>query len=266
VLRLTHPFPSLVVSLATGVIAYLASGSLVVPLRLGIAMLGLQVSIGALNDLVDAPADAGRKPGKPIPRGLATMGDARAIAVGGFIAAMALTLPSGAPAVVALGIAAACGYAYDLRLSRSAWSWLPLAIALPLVPVYAWLGATGGLPAALLPLVPAGILAGAGLSIANGLADLERDAAAGSDSIVVRLGRRVAYGTHAILLGAAVAAALFAGPPPGVAIFAGIAVLAAGLVVGWSGGPLRRERAWELEAIGVALVGAGWIGALGGVG
>jgi 4-hydroxybenzoate polyprenyltransferase len=235
--------------------------------RLAVAMLGLQVSIGALNDLVDAPADAGRKPGKPIPRGAATIGEARLIAIGGFLVACALTLPSGAAAVAVLALCALCGYGYDIRLSRTAVSWLPLAIALPLVPVYAWLGATGGIPAALLPLVPAGVLAGAGLSIANGLADLERDVAAGSASIVVRLGRPMAFGAHALLLAGAVVVALVAGPAPRPALFAGIGVIVVGVLIGWwSGGPARRERAWEFEAIGVALLGAGWIGALVGVG
>jgi len=254
------------VSLATGAIAFLASDAAPVAARLGVAMLGLQVSIGALNDIIDAPADAGRKPGKPIPRGAATIGEARAIAIGGFVVAAALTMPSGPAAVGVLALCALCGYGYDLRLSRTGFSWLALALALPLVPVYAWLGATGGFPAGLLPLVPAGVLAGAGLSIANGLADLERDVAAGSDSIVVRLGGSIAFGAHALLLGAAVAIALVAGPAPRPALIAGIVVLAAGVLVGWRAGPARRERAWELEAIGVALLGAGWIGALVGVG
>jgi len=234
--------------------------------RLSLAMAGLQVSIGALNDLVDAPLDAGRKPGKPIPRGAATSGEARLVIVVGAAVAIGLTLPSGALAVGVLGLGAACGYAYDLRLSRTAWSWLPLAIALPLVPAYAWLGATGGLPAALLPLVPAGILAGAGLSISNGLADLERDQAGGSDSIVVHLGRSAAFALHAGLLAAAAAIALILGPPARPLLWVGMVGVAGGIVAGWSGRPSRRERAWELEAIGVALLGAGWIGALVDIG
>ncbi len=32
----------------------------------------LQFAIGTVNDLVDAPRDAGHKPGKPIPAGLVT--------------------------------------------------------------------------------------------------------------------------------------------------------------------------------------------------
>lgn len=225
-------------------------------------MLGLQVSIGALNDLVDAPLDAGRKPGKPIPRGAATPRDARVIAMAGGLVGVGLTAPSGPLAVGLLAIGAACGYGYDLRLSRTAWSWVPLSIALPLVPVYAWLGATGGLPASLVAVAAAGALAGAGLSIANGLADVERDEAAGSNAIVVRLGRRTAFTAHAAALAGAIAIALLAGPPPRPLLLVGIVVLAGGVAAGWGGGPGRRERAWELEAIGVALVGAGWIGAL----
>jgi 4-hydroxybenzoate polyprenyltransferase len=229
-------------------------------------MAGLQASIGALNDLVDAPLDAGRKPGKPIPRGAATPGAASVITVAGLLVAIGLTLPSGMAAVGVLALGAACGYAYDLRLSRTAWSWVPLSIALPLVPAYAWLGATGALPQALLAVAAAGVLAGAGLSISNGLADLERDEAAGSDTIVVRLGRPAAFAVHAGLLAAAILVALVGGPAPRPLLLAGLVVVCTGVGLGWGGGPARRERAWELEAIGVALLGAGWIGALVDVG
>lgn len=236
-------------------------------------MLGLQVSIGALNDLVDAPRDTGLKPGKPIPRGAASARDARTLSGAGLLVGLLLATPSG-PGSVAVSVACvACGYAYDLRLSRGPWSWLPLAIALPLVPIYAWVGVTGTVPTMLLPLIPIGVLAGAGLSIANGLADLERDLVAGSDSIAVRLGRRRAWAAHATLLVAAIAlAVLFRAVWPATAASQGFpvalggaglgaAAILAGIGSGGGGGPLRRERAWELEALGVAILGAGWIAA-----
>jgi 4-hydroxybenzoate polyprenyltransferase len=46
-------------------------------IRIGLAMTLLQLGIGTLNDVVDAPADAGVKPGKPIPAGLVDPGAAR---------------------------------------------------------------------------------------------------------------------------------------------------------------------------------------------
>ena len=45
-------------------------GDVPTAVRLGVSMTALQASIGILNDVVDAPRDAGRKPSKPIPAGL----------------------------------------------------------------------------------------------------------------------------------------------------------------------------------------------------
>lgn len=281
-LRLTHPFPSLLVAATTGFLAQVAAGIVPTSIRLGIAMLGLQVSIGALNDLVDAPRDATTKPGKPLPRGIASRTAAVLIGAGGLGLAGLLLLPSGPAALGVLAACAACGYAYDLWLSRTALSWLPLAIALPLVPVFAWVGATGAMPAALLAIVPAGILAGAGLALANGLADLERDRAVGAATAAVRLGFRRTWAVQAALLVGAVAVAVAgrpAGPVAGsgaglvwgaaaVMLVLGAGVLAVGIGLaagglGRSGGARHGERAWELEAIGIALVAAGWLASVG---
>jgi 4-hydroxybenzoate polyprenyltransferase len=248
--------------------------------RLAIAMLGLQISIGALNDLVDASRDASTKPGKPIPRGTATRTAALAISGDGLLLAVLLVLQSGPAALGVLAACAACGYAYDLRLSRTALSWLPLAVALPLVPVFAWVGATGAIPAALLPIVPAGILAGAGLALANGLADLERDRSVGAATAAVRLGFGRAWIVQAALLAGAVAVVvasrpglLTIGPGAGAVVGSGVVVIGLGILalgmglaahgLGRGGGAQRRERAWELEAIGIALVAAGWLASLG---
>ena len=62
-------------------------------LRLAVSMTALQVSIGTLNDIVDAPRDAGHKPGKPIPAGLVTPGIARAVVVIGGRARLAARGP-----------------------------------------------------------------------------------------------------------------------------------------------------------------------------
>jgi 4-hydroxybenzoate polyprenyltransferase len=257
-------------------LAQVAAGDVTTSVRLAIGMLGLQVSIGALNDLVDAPRDATTKPGKPIPRGAASAGDARWIAGLGLGVAVALVAPSGPAALVVLGACAACGYGYDLRLSRTAISWLPLAVALPLVPVFAWVGATGSLPGDLLAIVPAGGLAGAGLALANALADLDRDRSTGARSAAVRLGQRATWVIQAVLVLGAVVVALVGRPAALTGGGLGRLVLGAGVLVllvgvGLGGGSVdpgrrgeaqRRERAWELEAGGVALVAVGWLASL----
>ena len=68
--RLTHPFPSILDGVVSGATASLAGAPPDLAVRIGLAMTLLQLGIGTVNDVVDAPHDAGRKPGKPIPAGL----------------------------------------------------------------------------------------------------------------------------------------------------------------------------------------------------
>lgn len=250
--------------------------------RLGLSMLAIQVAIGALNDRVDWATDATEKPGKPIPAGLASPGAALALAVGGGVVGLALSLVSGLPTLVAGAVALGLGFVYDLRLSRTSWSWLPLALALPVVPIHAWLGATGSVPPGLLALVPAGVGAGAALALANGLVDLERDARAERAGAAVALGPGRAWAIHAAALGAVVLFAVVVAPAVpvgggsngaesalvpldvlrvlrswGVAV--GLAALGLGALALLAARPAIRERGWELEAMGVAAIGVGWL-------
>lgn len=221
--------------------------------RLGVSMTLLQLGIGTLNDVVDAPFDTGRKPGKPIAAGLVPARGATFLAIAclGGGAGLALSV-SGAVAVLA-GAVIAIGLSYDLRLKGTAWSWLPFAVGIPILPVYGWLGATGTLDPTFLAVVPAAVLAGAALAIANSLVDVERDRAAGRSSVAAALGPRRARGVACALLAAV---ALFDGAalvvadrvsPAGLGSVAAVAFAAVVTVAG--GGPGRAERAWQATAI-----------------
>jgi 4-hydroxybenzoate polyprenyltransferase len=233
-------------------------------------MMALQFGIGATNDVVDAPRDAGHKPGKPIPAGLVSASVARAVGVGGFLVGLGLAAPSGIPtlalAVTIIGI----GLAYDLLLKGTAWSWLPFAVGIPILPVFGWLGATGALPPAFGILVPAAVAAGAALAIANALADIERDHGAGTASIATALGPGRAWAVAAalvtaIVLAAVVSAWILAASETRVLPVALVGSLPlAGVAASRGGGADRRERAWQLQAIGIAAVGIVWIWALFG--
>jgi len=229
-------------------------------------MLGLQAAIGALNDVVDAPRDAGRKVGKPIPARLVSVPAALTVAGVAAAGGVALSALSGPPTAGLAVVILAIGAAYDLRLKGTPWSWLPFAAGIPLLPVYGWLGATGSLPSSLIVLLPAGFIAGAALAIANALPDIERDRAAGATSIAAHLGRAVAWrvhlGLHATVVALAAGTLLAAGRVPLlVAAAAAVAALAilAGALLARSADRGRRERGWELEAVGVALLAAGWL-------
>jgi 4-hydroxybenzoate polyprenyltransferase len=242
-------------------------------------MLGMQVSIGAVNDLADVELDRVGKPAKPIPAGMVSIAFARAWAVLSGAMGLLLAVPSGLGATIVWVIALGLGYLYDLRLSRTALSWLPLALALPLVPIFAWLGATGDVPASLLPLIPAAVLAGAALILSNGLVDVERDGRAGRSTLPVRLGRVPAWVVHAALLGLAVALAFTAAPPAaapavpagpggsaaileiarGAGLPLGALVVAVGSLLLLAVRPGVRERGWELESVGTLVLGLGWL-------
>lgn len=250
-------------------------------------MLGIQLSIGAFNDLRDAAADAISKPSKPIPSGTARRTEARLLALGGLGVGLALSWPSGL-AVTSIALAgAACGYLYDAGLKRTPLSWLPLAIALPLLPAFAWLGASagpasplgGGFPPGSVILLPLAVVAGAALAISNALVDLDADRAAGLATIVGRLGQRRSWLLHAGLLATVVLVGLLAllanraGGPGAIVFGAGVALVVAGVsltrrpVPGAAGltGLLAR-RAWEVETVGIGLLGVGWVAAMASAG
>lgn len=245
-------------------IALAAGGPPTTAARLGLAMTCLQVAIGALNDIVDAPDDAGHVPVKAIPAGLVSIAHARWVVVVGAAVGLGLAAPSGLATLLIAAAGLACGLTYDLFLSRSAISWLPLAVALPLVPAFAWLGATANLPSTLLAILPLAALAGGGLAIGNSLVDLEADHSSGRRTTAVVLGRLNAWRLHAVVLGSAALLALGLLPPgtsatPETLAVIGAFALATGIALGRANDAGRRRVAWQIEAIGVASIGIGWI-------
>jgi 4-hydroxybenzoate polyprenyltransferase len=270
--RLIHPFPCLLDALVTAGIALLAEAPASTAAVLGLAMFCLQASIGAVNDLADLEADRRGKPAKPLAAGLVSVGTARLLAAAGLVLGLGLSIALrpglGLIALAGLGL----GYAYDLRLKASSWSWLPFAGGVGLLPVYAWFGAGGEVPPALWILVPTAVLGGAALALANQLADDERDRLSGVRTTVARLGPARAWRWSAVLHGVVTGIALVsllvlgAGPAAlGLALLASCLIVA-GVWLGRSPAAGRRERAWELQAIGLACLGLAWLGGLAGAG
>jgi len=267
-----HPFPSVLDGVVVTLVAVVAGGGVVAAISLGLSMTALQFAIGTVNDIVDAPADAGRKPGKPIPAGHVTLGEARLVAGGCAVAGLILALVAGPGLLVLALVGLGIGLAYDLWAKGTTLSWLPLALGIPLLPVFGWYGATGALPGLFLVLVPAAANAGTALAIANAIVDMERDEAAGHRSIALALGRSRASGLVLVLHGVAallsVATAAYVGAPTGwvvavlVACAAPLGGATLGLVAAGRAGTVLRELAWEIQAVGTGLLAVAWLGAL----
>lgn len=147
----------------------------------------MQVSIAMLNDYCDRQLDAEGKKNKPIPRGLVRPREAL---VGGLIMiavmlALLLLLP---PLALLVSLCyLALGQAYNLGLKSTPWSGIVFALAMPLIPLYAFAGVGRAFPF-LFWVVPLGFFLGIALNLANSLQDIEKDAAGGAKTLAVFLG------------------------------------------------------------------------------
>ena len=267
--RLTHPFPSALDAAVTFVLAILAGATGGRAALLGVAMLAIQFSIGAFNDVVDAPADAVAGRSKPLVDGRVPARLALGVAAVAGLTGLVLAACAG-PAAAGVALTGhGIGLVYDFRLKGSPWSWLPYAVGIPLVPIFAWVGATGDLPTPILVLAGLGVLAGTSLAIANSLADAERDAASRTATVATTLGRARSIQLGALLSFAEggiamTSAVVLAGWIPGTWLTcAGAMTLAAGVGMGILG---HLQRAWEVQAIGLGVLAAGWVASLAAAG
>ncbi len=194
-LLLPHLAAVLVVELATAAFAVIAWGGVPPAHLLGpllLAMLGGQLAIGATNELVDLPFDAVGKPWKPLPHGDVPIRGAQAMVVGGLIMLVAFGERFGILALALLTAGTALGIAYDLWFKRTAWSWLPYLLALPLLPIWVF-ASLGKSEPRLLLLFPLGALATVGVHLAQALPDVAIDRAAGLPTATTQLGQRLTF-------------------------------------------------------------------------
>lgn len=191
-LRLLHLFPSLMNVLATLLFAALASGGAPgwrTGALFGGAIFASQAAIGIANDWADRALDRATKPRKPLVAGLVTPRAALALLAAALLVAGLCAASFGPASLLLVAIGTGLGLAYDLRLKRTAFSWLPYLLAIPLEPLWVWT-ALGRFTPRLLWLYPIGAAPLLALHLANALADLAGDTAAGVGGIAQRLGRR----------------------------------------------------------------------------
>lgn len=273
-LRLLHPFPSLMNAAAILIFATLALGHApgwVLGARLALTMLAAQFAIGIANDLADRALDSATKGGKPLPSGAISPASAcglLGVALGGAALGAASFGPASL-AVVALGTG--LGVAYDLRLKRTAFSWLPYLLALPLAPIWAWVALDRFGPR-LLWLYPLGASLFLALHLANALSDYAGDTAAGVRGIAQRLGRSRAIATLwiAAILPLALASALGLILPyrwerfgPALALTLLTILLAAALTGRHPHQEAPYRVAFGLLMVSTIILAVGWLGAIG---
>jgi 4-hydroxybenzoate polyprenyltransferase len=249
-LRAAHGGPALAVTALSGA---LALGSGLDPgrtLLIVVTVLTSQLSIGWSNDLLDLERDrAVQRTDKPLVGGLVRPGLVRGLCGAALVATVLLSLLCGAAAAVVHLVNTASGWAYNLGLKATAWSWLPYAVAFGGLPVFV---ALAGQPAALPPLwqVAAGALLGVGAHFLNVLPDLEDDERTGVRGLPHRLGDRASRGCAVVLLAAATTVIVLGAGATSAGGLVAIVLVAALLPVALRGS----GRAPFLAAVAIALV------------
>ncbi len=270
-LVLPHAVPVLVVMAATAIFALIAAGGWpgIGPMvRLLGAMLGAQLAIGAVNELVDVDLDRFSKPDKPLAAGLVSRRGAGMVVVVGVVLMFTLSLSFGIASLLLCALGTGTGIAYSLWFKRTIWSWIPYLVALPLLPIWVWT-AMDEITAGMFAIVPIGVPAVIAVQIAQSLPDIETDRDAGVRTLAVALGTRWARRTcwGGMVLAASVAAlfAVWLTDHPERA-WAG-AVVALGLVGLNAGLWVRNVRTGVMAcfpciATGAAVLGVAWTAAL----
>lgn len=262
--RASHPEPAVAVTLVTAALALGVGRGAAGAAVAAAAVLAGQLSVGWLNDAVDADRDraTGRRD-KPVAAGEVRRRGAWAAAWASLGLALGLTLLSGPEATAAHAAALAAAWAYDLRLKSSVASALPFALAFGLLPSIVTLGLPGA-PWAPVWATAGGALLGSGAHLANALPDLDDDLATGVRGLPHTLGAATSRALAALLLGAATVVLVLGPPgPPGPVLLAGLGtaalVVAAGLALGRRPGsraPFRATLAVAVLDVGL-LVGQG---------
>ncbi len=250
-LRSAHPGPAAAVTVLTALLtvtADLPTGRAVLVVA---AVLAGQLSIGWSNDLVDSSRDRQvHRHDKPLATGEVAERTVRRACAAAVLLTLPLSFACGLLAGASHLVCVAAGWAYNLGLKSTVWSWAPYAIAFGALPVFVTLASPSPeLPPLWVPVV--GGLLGVGAHLVNALPDLADDEATGVRGLPHRLGARWAAPVATLVLVAAsvlVAATSF-GDHPGTAA-ASLLVVATLAVVALAG----RGRTPFRAAVAIALV------------
>ncbi|WP_433213101.1 UbiA family prenyltransferase [Dactylosporangium sp. CS-047395] len=253
-LRASHPEP------AAGVtaVAVLLSLGLDRPvpgvIAAGATVLASQLSIGWVNDALDAERDAAAgRTDKPVAAGKVSRRLVAGLGVAAAVVCVPLGFLSGWHAGLVSALALASALLYDWPLKATVVSVLPYAVSFACLPAFVVLGAGKTPPVWLLA---AGALLGAGAHFVNTLPDLDADVRTGIRGLPQRFGRRGSLVAAAVLLlGATAALALGPPGPPAVLFWPALGLALIALSWGWY--RMNRDttsRAPFLAVIAVALI------------
>ena len=152
----------------------------------------MQLSIGILNDYCDRRLDALGGNNKPIVLGLIRPHEALLAGLLMIAIMFVILLPLNLIALLAALGYLALGQIYNLGLKSTPLSGILFALAMPLLPLYAFAG-VGRIPSMVIWFIPIGAILGVALNLANSLPDIEEDAAGNAQTLAVTLGAKGSF-------------------------------------------------------------------------
>src|ERR1700678_1799195 len=140
-LRASHPEPTAMVTALAVALAVSTGRSAVGVFLVGAAVLAGQLSVGWHNDWLDAGRDAASgRPDKPVAAGDISRRTVARCALAALTAAVPLSFASGWRAGLVHVTAVFLAWAYNARLKATVVSFLPYAVAFPLLVAFVTLG------------------------------------------------------------------------------------------------------------------------------
>jgi 4-hydroxybenzoate polyprenyltransferase len=213
--RACHPEPSVAVTAMAVALAFAGRRTAPGVAAVGLAVLAGQLSVGWHNDWLDAERDrAAARPDKPVAQGAvgrATVGRAAGVAL---VAVVPLSLLSGWRAAAAHLAAVGLAWGYNARLKATVASFVPYALAFPLLLAFVSLGQRGAPWPPWWALLTAALL-GSGAHLVNAAPDIADDLASGVAGLPQRLGYGRSVAAAAVLLLAATVVAVTGPGHPG---------------------------------------------------
>jgi 4-hydroxybenzoate polyprenyltransferase len=189
-IKACHPLPTIAVSLVISAFGWSLGWTGLPLLAVFVTILVGQLSVGWSNDAHDANLDARtRRTTKPT---VAQDVSAQALWMAAFTALLVSIILSWAVAGWLGGsfhvFAILMAWLYNIKLSRTALSWLPYSLAFGVMPAFLSFGLNDEPPT--LWSVAVFAIIGVSAHLANAIPDVESDAAAGVRGIVIQLGAR----------------------------------------------------------------------------
>lgn len=201
-LLLSHPLPVLIHVIGVMLFTLLAAWPTFIWQTIVLviaAHTAMQLAIAVLNDYCDRRLDVLSKKRKPIPLGLVQPREALVLGIALIVLMFVLLLPLPPLALLLSVLYLALGLGYNLGLKSTPLSGIVFALAIPLIPIYAFVG-VGHIVPLLYWLFPVAALLGMALNLANSLPDIEDDTAQGVRTLAVVLGVRASFFASTLLI------------------------------------------------------------------